>query len=129
MTTLKTTLESIAQKFAAGVLDAIKTASLSDLAEAPRGTRTTRTSAPRASAPTPKKSNGRLHRRTPAEIEKTLGAIVSLLKAKKTGLRSEQIRDALKLDKRELPRVLGQGLTAKKLKSKGVRRATTYTAV
>jgi Fic family protein len=50
------------------------------------------------------------------------------VKAKKTGLRSEEIRRALKLDVREVPRVLKEGLTKKKLRSKGQKRATTYFA-
>ena len=52
-----------------------------------------------------------------------------LLRKNKEGLRSEQIRQALKLDVREVPRVLKEGLSKKKLKSHGQRRATTYTAV
>jgi hypothetical protein len=81
----------------------------------------------RASTPV-RRPSGRLPRRSPAEIAKALGTIVALLKGKKAGLRSEQIRDALKLDKRELPRVLGEGLKTKKLKSKGQKRATVYSA-
>jgi Fic family protein len=50
------------------------------------------------------------------------------VRAKKTGLRSEEIRRALKLDVREVPRVLKEGLTKKKLRSKGQKRATTYFA-
>jgi hypothetical protein len=140
---LHTTLDSLAQSFTSAVLAAIRGASLQELvgdgAEAPRRgpgrprasttktpSATARTSAP-APAPT-RKPAGRLPRRSPEEIQKTLGSIVSLLKAKKSGLRSEQIRDTLKLDKRELPRVLGEGLKTKKLKSKGQKRATIYSA-
>ena len=50
------------------------------------------------------------------------------MKAKKEGMRSEEIRAALTLDKREMPRVLQEGVTTKKLKSKGQKRATTYSA-
>ena len=53
---------------------------------------------------------------------------MGLVKASKTGLRSEEIRAALELDKREMPRVLGQGLQMKKLKSKGQKRGTVYSA-
>jgi hypothetical protein len=53
---------------------------------------------------------------------------VTLLKSKKAGMRSEEIRRALQLDKRELPRVLKEGLAKKALKSKGQKRATTYAA-
>jgi hypothetical protein len=136
---LHSTLDSLAQTFASAVLAAIRGASLQELlAEgdaAPRRSpgrpRTAALPTPaatvRAPAATPKPT-GRLARRSPEEIQKTLGAIVGLLKAKKTGLRSEQIRDALELDKRELPRVLGEGLKTKKLKSKGQKRATIYSA-
>ena len=44
------------------------------------------------------------------------------------GLRAEEIRAALKLDRRELPRVLHEGLAKKKLRSRGAKRATTYFA-
>jgi hypothetical protein len=43
--------------------------------------------------------------------------------------RAEQIRDALKMQSKEMPRVLQEGLAKKKLKSKGQKRATTYFAV
>jgi len=95
----------------------------------PRGSSTTKAASTpaRTSAPSGR-SKGRLPRRSPADIAKALGTIVALLKGKKAGLRSEQIRDALKLDKRELPRVLGEGLKTKRLKSKGQKRATVYSA-
>jgi hypothetical protein len=91
----------------------------------PRGSTKATATAARESAPA-RKPSGRLARRSPSEIAKTLGSIVALLKGKKAGLRSEQIRAALKLDVRELPRVLHEGLKTKKLKSKGQKRATQY---
>jgi hypothetical protein len=69
---------------------------------------------------------GRLARRSPEQIAKAVERVVALVKKSKDGLRSEQIRAELKLDKRELPRVLGEGLTKKVLKSKGQKRATRY---
>ena len=71
---------------------------------------------------------GRLARRSPADIARTLDAIVILVRKTKTGMRSEEIRKALKLDVREVPRVLKEGLAKKKLRSKGQKRATTYFA-
>jgi hypothetical protein len=68
-----------------------------------------RRSAPRGPQRAPaaaRSKGGRLARRSLEDIAKTLASIVSLLKGKKAGLRSEQIRAALKLDKREMPRVL-----------------------
>jgi hypothetical protein len=136
---LRANLDALASNFASAVLDAIRGASLDELvAESggaprrgpgrPKGSTTKSTAtAARASAPA-RKPSGRLARRSPADIAKTLGQIVGLVKASKTGLRSEQIRAALKLDKRELPRVLADGLRTKKLKSKGQKRATQYSA-
>jgi Fic family protein len=54
--------------------------------------------------------------------------VVALVKGKKDGLRAEQIRAALKMQSKEMPRVLKEGLAKKKLKSKGQKRATTYFA-
>jgi hypothetical protein len=141
-TSLRSALDSLAQSFASGVLAAIRTASLDDLlAEGggasarrgpgrPRGSTTKSTAtAARASAPARTTTKGRLVRRSQADIEKTLAQVVALVRKSKGGLRSEQIRATLKLDRRELPRVLYEGLSKKKLKSKGQKRATTYSAV
>jgi hypothetical protein len=78
----------------------------------------------------PKASKGgRLTRRSPADVETTLATVVSALKATRgKGMRSEEIQQTLKLDKRELPRVLRHGLAKKALKARGAKRATTYTA-
>jgi hypothetical protein len=141
-TSLRSALDSLAINFASAVLDAIRGASLDELvAESggaprrgpgrPRGSSTTKAApaAARASGPSAKKTKGgRLARRSPADIAKALGQIVALVKTKKAGLRSEEIRKALKLDVREVPRVLKEGLTKKKLRSKGQKRATTYFA-
>jgi hypothetical protein len=74
----------------------------------------------------PVKHGSRLARRTPEDIAKTLGLVVAAVKAKP--MRAEEIGKFLKLDKRALPRVLKQGLATKKLRSKGQKRATTYSA-
>ena len=136
---LRSTLDSLASSFASAVLDAIKGASLQDLhAEGggaprrgpgrPRGSSTkTTATASRASAPATKTTKGgRLARRSPADIARALDAVVILVRKSTKGLRSEEIRKALKLDVREVPRVLKEGLSKKKLKSKGQKRATTY---
>jgi hypothetical protein len=141
--TLRSALDSLANNFASAVLAAIKGASIQELlAESgggtprrgpgrPRGSSTKTTAkAPRASASTPKVKikGGRLARRSPADIARALDAVVILVRRSTKGLRSEEIRKALKLDVREIPRVLKEGLSKKKLKSKGQKRATTYFA-
>lgn len=138
---LRSTLDSLAQTFANGVLAAIRTASLQDLLAESGSAGGARSRPPRAKAvatggggqPAPargarKARKGRLARRSPADIAKVLTQIVGLLKSKKTGLRSEEIQKALKLDKRETPRVLKEGLSKKALKRKGQKRATVYSA-
>jgi hypothetical protein len=135
---LRSTLDSLATSFAGAVLDAIKGASIQELlAESasaprrgpgrPRAAAAAPAAAPAAKAARPARSSGRLARRSPEEITKTLDRIHGLLKGKKSGMRSEEIRKALKLDVREVPRVLKEGLAKKKLKSRGQKRATTYT--
>jgi len=81
-----------------------------------------------AAAPRARKL-GRLHRRSPEQIANALDRVVALVKGNKDGLRAEQIRAALKMQSKEMPRVLREGLAKRKLKAKGQKRATTYTAV
>jgi len=138
---LRSQLDTLAKNFANGVLAAIRTASLDDLLAESGGAPGRSPGRRRARGggggdqpdplrtPTAKKTKGgRLARRSPADIARTLEKAVALVKTKKTGLRSEEIRKALKLDVREVPRVLKEGLAKKKLKSKGQKRATTYFA-
>jgi hypothetical protein len=137
MSTLKSRISSLASSFADEVVRAIQGASLQELlGEVGGGGRAAarlRGAAPRAGvAAAPRKGaprkSGRLQRRSPEEIKATLEKIHGLLKSKKDGLRAEQIRATLKLDVREMPRVLKEGLASKKLSSKGQKRATTYFA-
>ena len=137
---LRTTIAQLAQSFAESVVAAVATTPLEDLVAA-RGAGGTRTE-PRRSRrrspaggppiqPAPKEVRpkaGRLARRSPEDIAKTLDLIVKFLKTRPTGLRSEEIRKAFGLDVRELPSILKQGRATKKLKSRGRKRATTYCA-
>ncbi len=134
---LRSALDSLAQSFASGVLAAIRTASIEDLlAESGGGDGRSRARTLAGSGggqPDPlrgarKTKGGRLARRSVEEIAKTLNTVVAVVKKSKTGLRSEEIRKQLGLDVREVPRVLKAGLKAKKLKSKGQKRSTVYSA-
>jgi hypothetical protein len=141
MPNLRSEISALAKSFADAVLAAIRSASLEELLSEhdgaprrgpgrPRGRAPKAApSAPRPSAPRAKVAGGRLARRSPADIEKALTQVVALLKAMgKKGARSEEIQQSLKLDKRELPRVLKTGLAKKVLRSKGQKRATQYFA-
>ena len=121
-TPLRTTIQSLADNFAAAIIDALRSASLEELlAETQRRPRGRQAVASRC---TP---SGRLARRSPEDVAKTLGTVIALVKGKKAGMRAEEIRNALKLDRREVPRVLKAGLSSKTLRSKGQKRATVYT--
>ncbi len=137
-------LHQLAATFADSVLAAIRSSSLDELlAEsgsdgAPRRGAAThgfrkqaRTSAAAPAVakrmPAPK-SSGRLPRRSPQEIAELVDRVVALVKRHKDGLRAEQIRVELGLQAKEMPRVLKEGVAAKKLTSKGQKRATTYFA-
>jgi hypothetical protein len=132
MPTLRAALDDLARHFADDVLAVIREASLEDLLgemAAPRGRgRPARTAGGGQLDPLRRRRRGRLARRTPGEIAKTVAAVVALVRGSKAGLRSEQIRAALKLDRRELPRVLYEAMKAKKVRSRGQRRGTTYFA-
>jgi Fic family protein len=69
-----------------------------------------------------------MKRRSPDDIAQVLGKVVALVKQHKQGLRAEQIRKQLGMQPKEMPRVLKDGLSSKKLKAKGQKRATTYFA-
>jgi hypothetical protein len=132
-TSLHSTLNNLAASFADSILAAIRGASLDELVgpgEGPRSNgRLQRSSAvaPVASkGATRPQPTGRLHRRSPEEIAKTLEQVVAAVKKAPEGLRAEQIRQELGLQAKEMPRILKEGLAKKLFKSKGQKRATTY---
>lgn len=134
-TSLHSTLNDLAESFAASILAAIRGASLDEListdGKAKSNGRSPRVAAPPTSVPAARKSSasaGRLQRRSPEDIAAALGQVVALVKKHKEGLRAEQIRSELGLQAKEMPRILKEGLETKALKSKGQKRATTYFA-
>lgn len=130
-TTLRSHLNDLATEFADGVLRAIRTASLDDLlAEAGGRGRRAHVAGGGGDLPDPLgRKSGRLPRRSQANIEATLPKVVAAVKATRgKGLRAKEIRKTLKLDVREMARVLKEGLRTKRLKSQGRKRATIYRA-
>jgi hypothetical protein len=141
MSTVKSRIEGLATAFANDVVRAIRSSSIEELLggavagagrDVARPKASVQVGAPTAARPRaddPARSpGGRLMRRSSDDIAQTLSAVVSLLKGQKEGLRSEQIRAALKLQANEMPRVLREGLAQRQLKSRGHKRATTYFA-
>lgn len=137
MSTFQSTVQGLASAFASSVLDAIRGASLEDLLGQAHGPTRRGPGRPKSSPatvtgaevkPGRKTRSGRLKRRSPEQIASALGKVVSLLKKNRAGLRAEQIRKELAMQAKEMPRVLKEGVATKKLKFKGQKRATTYTA-
>jgi hypothetical protein len=136
---LRSQLDALAKDFAQQVVAALRGASLQELVAGgdrslPGNGRKVRAAAgggqpdPLAT-PARRGKPGRLPRRSAEDIQAGLDKIVALLRKHKEGLRAEVIRSNLGLQAKEMPRILKQGLTAKKLSSKGQKRATTYFAV
>jgi hypothetical protein len=119
MSTLQNTIGNLATQFANGVLAAIRTASLEDILAESNG------------APS-KRGPGRPAKgasaSTTASSGDAIGAITALLATKPEGLRAEQIRAALKLDKPTVTKALTKALASKAVKKQGQKRATTYFA-
>ena len=132
MSNLRQTIEAQAVQFANAIVQALRSASLDELvsitsgggrAPSPRAPATKTTVA----APKVTKKAGRLGRRSPTDIARTLDNIVAVLTAHPEGLRAEQIKAALNLDTREVPRPIAEGLKSGVLKKSGQKRATVYT--
>jgi hypothetical protein len=133
MSDLQSRLSDLARNFANAVLEALRGAPLQELfasggREGASSERSARSSTPAATRKDRTRSSGRLQRRSPEDIAKALDEVVGLVKKHKDGRRAEQIRTALGMQAKEMPRVLKEGLSTKKLKSKGQKRATVYFA-
>jgi hypothetical protein len=149
MSNLRIQLQELARSFAEQVVGAIRETSLQELlssdgrevgngrkaqAVAPRAFASARAArnavvaAPAAPIAQPTRPGGRLPRRSAGEIRAALDGIVGLLRRHKEGLRAEEIRTQLGMQAKEMPRILKEGLSLKKLTSKGQKRATTYFA-
>jgi hypothetical protein len=128
---LQSRISELASSFVDSVLEAVRSSSLEELVGGrgavhdDRRASSARAAAPRAARAS---SSGRLPRRSAEDIAKVLEIVVSLLSSRKNGLRAEQIRTELNLQSKELPRILKEGLTRKKLRAVGQKRATTYFA-
>jgi hypothetical protein len=128
MSTLQTRLATLASKFADEVLVAIQASSLEEILVDRGGRRGPGRPRAAGAAPARARRAGRLKRRSAEDIQKQLANVVAALKATKKGMRAEEIKARLKLDRREIPRVLAEGLKKKAITRKGQKRATTYFA-
>ncbi len=128
---LQSRLSDLTASFAESVLEVIRSSSLEDLLSegGATGARRREQQTPKTAArPTRTSATGRLKRRSAGDIAKSLDQVIALVKKHKDGLRAEQIRSELKMQAKEMPRILKEGLASKKLRSMGQKRATTYFA-
>ncbi len=131
---LRNRLNELAASFSAGVLDAVRGASLEELLTESSGGKSRRplravgvaSPSDGEAARSPRRRPGRLPRRSSDAIAEAVEKIVGLLGANPGGLRAEQIRQKLGLQAKELPRPLKEGLEGGRLKKVGRKRATTY---
>lgn len=132
MSTLRGTIDRLASQFASSIIEALRGASLEELlavagasgASGRRASASVETTGRRASA----SANGRLGRRSPDQIGAMVEGIVDLLAKSEAGLRAEEIRAALGVQAKELPRPLADALAAGRITKSGQKRATTYFA-
>ncbi|MDB4938830.1 MAG: hypothetical protein JWP87_5802 [Labilithrix sp.] len=146
MSTLRNTIEALASQFAASVLDALRGASLDELAGVagaggvrgataarrgpgrPRSDASASSAAASTGAAKGRRRAGRLGRRSAGDITRMVESIVDALSKSATGMRAEQLRESLGVEAKELPRPLAEALSSGRVTKTGQKRATTYFA-
>lgn len=127
MSNLRGTLEALAARFAESVIEALRTASLDEISSVTSGATRARTRSAAAEPASRRRSaGGRLARRTANDIQGMVQSIVDLVAKHPDGLRAEQIRAALNVEAKELPRPLAEAVSTGALTKSGQKRATTY---
>jgi hypothetical protein len=120
---LKNEINELATTFAHDLLKALRGASLEDIISETRPGHVKRAPSPTRAT---RARGGRLARRTAKDIEKLAEQIVALVISNEDGINAESLRAALKVERKELPRPLAMALSSKKIRKRGVKRATTY---
>lgn len=129
---IKDRLEELAKAFADEVVSAVRGASIEDILGTGGPARSVRSAVrarPRTSRPVKgARPEDRLARRSKMEVLETVDRLVMpLLRKNKAGLRSEQIRAKIDVFAKAMPRILKEGIAAKKLRVvSGSKRATVY---
>ena len=121
MKKLQSTLEHLASDFAVRVLGVLRTAPLDEIMSLD-GRAVAAARGARGAA----KVTGRRYRRSADELASMVEEVAGVL-ANHGSLRAEQIRTALGVEQKALPRVLKEGLDRGRFTKTGERRATVYT--
>jgi hypothetical protein len=137
MSSLRAAIESLANQFAAGVLSAVRGASLAEILDQsgptrrgpgrPRRSVSSVGAAPApVSAPARRARGGKRLRRSAKDIAATAGQIVAHVGKHPKGIRGEQVRKDLGIAKNHWMNPLGMALDSKKIRKTGEKRATLY---
>lgn len=131
MTSLRSAIESLASDFAKNILGILRGMSIDQIVgETKLGAHRRRATqeVPAAKGGTTRKrgAKGRLARRSAEDLASVSSNIVALLGEHPKGLRSEEMKEKLGLDARELARPLADALRSGAVSKRGQKRATTY---
>lgn len=120
---LRAKLFELTNEFASEVLEAIASTSLDEILDGSvTGTRASARA--RTMAVARRVSPGK--RRTPNDFEQTIEAIVSMLKNHGGGLRAEELRARLGLERRDMHGPIAKALASRRIRKTGEKRTTTY---
>jgi len=130
---LHAAIRQLAETFAEGLLRAARSASLEEILQDHPGTPARRSPGrPRKSAakaaPSVPAKRGRPAKRNTASAEGSLDRIVDLLRKNPKGLRSEQLRALLKLEKIPFRQAAAKAIEANLITRTGEKRSTTFFA-
>lgn len=132
MSNLRSTIQTLAARFAESVIEALRSASLDEITGVTSGATRGRPRAAGGGEAAPSRGRraggGRLARRSADDIQAMVQSIVDLVGKHPDGLRAEQIRASLGVDAKELPRPLAEAVSAGVLTKSGQKRATTYSS-
>jgi hypothetical protein len=136
MSSLRSRIQELSEQFTVGILVALRGASLEEISDAsgtafaptPRAARAAAPAAEDALAPTKAKrgKGGRLARRSAEDIQKVAELIVACVGKHPEGIRAENLREELKIDKKEFTMPLTTALESGALRKEGEKRATVY---
>lgn len=115
---LQKQIQELAVEFSNAVLKCFRGASIDEL--------TNGGAVASKKAPAAKRSGGRLPRRSDEEIQTMVDAIVACVSKHPEGIRAEELRTELKVDKKELMKPVIAALESGVLRKEGEKRATTY---
>lgn len=135
MSTLQSRIQALSAAFADSIIAALRETSISELTSAAgvggggRGKHVHSSSEDIEETPTkPRaaKKTGRLARRSEEDILKVVEEILVVVKKHPEGIRAEELREELGLDKKEMPKPMLVALANGSLRKEGEKRATVY---